>query len=321
VSLRRGFNPAKRLIIFAAVSILCIQPAPAQNTETNAGHADKSPHKSGFVTANGVRLHYLDWGGTGSVLLLLTGYGDDAHVFDDFAPKFTDHFHVIGLTRRGFGESDKPSTGYDIATRVEDIRQFLDALKIGRVSIIGHSMAGDEMTTFATLYPRRVRRLVYLEAAYNRTRLFDIVLTDPGLPPVWKRLNLEAEGSPEASNVVVKDMPPPEVWKIYKAVTKAMSTFRPDYTKVKAPALAFYATPEHYPSIPTQADEATRRKWDEWWVKNFIPFQRASVEQFRREAPCGQVVEMKEATHYIFRGRTADEVVRRTREFLCTLRK
>ncbi len=312
--MRRELNPAKLLILFAA--LLCVQSAPAQNAEPTTRPADTSSHKSGFVTANGIRLHYLDWGGTGSVLLLLTGYGDDAHVFDDFAPKFTDHFHVIGLTRRGFGESDKPATGYDIATRVEDIRQFLDALKIGEVSIVGHSMAGDEMTTFATLYPSRVRKMVYLEAAYNRTRFFDIVLTDPGLPPVWKRLNLEAQGSPEAANVVVKDMPPPEVWGIYKAITKAMSTFRPDYTKVKVPALAFYATPEHYPSIPAQADEATRRKFDEWWVKTFIPFQRASVEQFRREAPRGQVVEMKDATHYVFRGRTADEVVRQTREFL-----
>lgn len=130
--MRRELNLTKLLILF--VALLCVQSAPAQNTEPTTKPPDKSPHKSGFVTANGIRLHYLDWGGTGGVLLLLTGYGDDAHVFDDFAPKFTDHFHVIALTRRGFGESDKPATGYDIATRVEDIRQFLDALKIGEVS-------------------------------------------------------------------------------------------------------------------------------------------------------------------------------------------
>src|SRR4051812_29809942 len=33
--------------------------------------ADKSPHKAGFITANGVRLHYLDWGGAGDTLLFL----------------------------------------------------------------------------------------------------------------------------------------------------------------------------------------------------------------------------------------------------------
>lgn len=314
----RALRLAKRLIVFAALLLFSIQPAPAQNTETNPQPAVTSPHRSGFVTANGIKLQYLDWGGAvaGGVLLLLTGLGDDAHVFDDFAPKFTDRFRVIALTRRGFGESDKPATGYDIATRVEDIRQFLDALKIAKVSIVGHSMAGDEMTSFATLYPRRVEKLVYLEAAYDRTHLPDFITTDPGMLPVWKRLNLEAQGSPEAATIAVNDMPPAETWEIYKAVTKAMIAFQPDYTKVEAPALAIYATPAHRPSIPAQADEATRRLWDEWWVKNFVPFQRASIEQFRREAIRGQVVEMNDATHYVFRGPTAGEVVRRTRAFL-----
>ncbi|HKQ03832.1 MAG TPA: alpha/beta hydrolase [Blastocatellia bacterium] len=238
------------------------------------------------------------------------------HVFDDFAPKFTDRFHVIALTRRGFGESDKPADGYDIATRVEDIRQFLDALKIERVNVAGHSAAGDEMTTFASLYPRRVKKLVYLDAAYTRARIPDLILGDPVSDPEDRRLVLEVQDSPDAAKIVVKDMPPANVWEINKAMLRATVAFRPDYTKVKAPALAFYATPEHHPYAPPQADEATRRKWDEWWVKNSVPYIRTNVEQFRREVPRGQVVEMKDATHYVFRGRTADEVVLQTREFL-----
>ncbi len=46
------------------------------------------------------------------------------------------------------------------------------------------------------------------------------------------------------------------------------------------------------------------------------PNTRASIEQFRREARRGQVIEMKDATHFIFRGTTADQVVRQTRDFL-----
>jgi len=127
------------------------------------------PAKRGFVTVNGIRLHYLDWGGSGETILFLAGFNDSAHVYDDFAPRFTDRFHVVGLTRRGVGESDKPTGGYDASTRVEDIRQFLDALGIHIVSLIGHSMAGDELTLFATRYPQRVAKLVYLDAAYDRT--------------------------------------------------------------------------------------------------------------------------------------------------------
>ena len=91
---------------------------------------DKSPHKSEFITVNSVKLHYLDWGGVGETLLFLHGMSDTAHFYDDFAPKFTNQFRVLGLTRRGHGESEMAAKGYDTAMLVEDIRQFLDALKI-----------------------------------------------------------------------------------------------------------------------------------------------------------------------------------------------
>ena len=45
---------------------------------------DRSPHTEGFLAPNGERLHYLDWGGEGEPLVLLTGLGSTAHTFDDF---------------------------------------------------------------------------------------------------------------------------------------------------------------------------------------------------------------------------------------------
>jgi pimeloyl-ACP methyl ester carboxylesterase len=80
---------------------------------------DTSPHKSDFVNVNGIRLHYLDWGGSGDVLLFLAGMGCNAHIFDHFAPRFTDKFHVIALTRRG--QIRSPETGYT-DTLTDDIR-------------------------------------------------------------------------------------------------------------------------------------------------------------------------------------------------------
>ena len=52
-----------------------------------------------------VSLEVVDWGGRGTPLVFLAGLGSTAHVFDDFAPQFTDSFHVVGITRRGFGAS------------------------------------------------------------------------------------------------------------------------------------------------------------------------------------------------------------------------
>ena len=48
---------------------------------------DQSPHQSGLVHVNGIDLHYLDWGGSGDVLLFLAGMGCNAHIFDDLAPR------------------------------------------------------------------------------------------------------------------------------------------------------------------------------------------------------------------------------------------
>src|SRR5258706_4466674 len=57
-------------------------PASKINSSSEAP-SDKSPHKSSFVTANGIKMNYLDWGGTGDVVILLAGFGNDAHVFDE----------------------------------------------------------------------------------------------------------------------------------------------------------------------------------------------------------------------------------------------
>jgi pimeloyl-ACP methyl ester carboxylesterase len=277
---------------------------------------DSTSSKSNFVNVDGVRLHYLDWGGTGEILLMLPGFGDDATIFDSFAQKFTAYFHVIGLTRRGFGESDRPPTGYDIDTRVEDMRHFLDIIKIEKVTLVGHSMAGDEMTLFASLYPARVNKLVYLDAAHDRRRTANITLSDPACPPHLRRLLLEVIESPEAAQITLSDMPPLDEWERQKAFMKAIITFPTDFSQVKAPALSFYAIPEQHQYIPPQAAEHIRESMNVWWVNNGIPYIKACIEKFLREAQHGQVIAMKDANHYLFLGDTQEEVVSRIREFL-----
>ena len=57
------------------------QPASANSAAAQAFQAwsDASPHKNGFVTANGIRINYLDWGGSGPTLILIHGLGDNPH--------------------------------------------------------------------------------------------------------------------------------------------------------------------------------------------------------------------------------------------------
>ena len=72
---------------------------------------DNTPHQIRMVkVAAGVELEVVDWGGSGKAMVLLTGLGDNAHVYDQFAFQFTDYFHVIGITRRGLLPSSQPET-------------------------------------------------------------------------------------------------------------------------------------------------------------------------------------------------------------------
>jgi non-heme chloroperoxidase len=71
-------------------------------TKSTRWPTDVSPHKVRLVkVADNVTLEVLDWGGSGPPLVLLSGEGDTAHVFDRFALNFTFHHHVYGITRRG----------------------------------------------------------------------------------------------------------------------------------------------------------------------------------------------------------------------------
>ena len=91
----------------------CAHAQGSRWANVNDGYVDPTPHRVGYVTvAKGVRLEYLDFGGTGEPLVLLAGIGNTAHAYDDFAPAFTDRFHVVAITRRGFGASSHPDTGY-----------------------------------------------------------------------------------------------------------------------------------------------------------------------------------------------------------------
>ena len=146
------------------------------------GHV-RSTH---FVTvAKGVRLEVLDSGGTGRPVVLLAGLGNTAHIFDGFAVKLREKYHVYGITRRGFGESSAPpvANGAYAADRLgDDVIAVIDALKISRPILMGHSIAGEELSSIGTRRPEKVAGLVYLNAGYSFA-LYNPAYVEPTPPP------------------------------------------------------------------------------------------------------------------------------------------
>jgi len=134
----------------SAASLGLVHPPVLNKAANNVSCFDTSPHEASFVAvAPDIRLEILDWGGTGETMVLLTGLGDNAHAFDELAYQFTDRFHVIGITRRGYGRSSQAPQGYDLATRVRDDIAVLDTLRIRQAVFVGHSVAGTELSRLA----------------------------------------------------------------------------------------------------------------------------------------------------------------------------
>jgi non-heme chloroperoxidase len=154
------------------VLLLLSLPGRLSAQQTAAWH-DPSPHTVQFVTVDkDVKLEVLDWGGSGRVLVLLAGLGNTAHDFDDFAPKLTSEYHVYGITRRGYGASSAPSPekieNYSADRLGDDVLAVFEALKLNRPVLVGHSIAGEELSSIGSRHPERVAGLIYLDAAYSQ---------------------------------------------------------------------------------------------------------------------------------------------------------
>jgi pimeloyl-ACP methyl ester carboxylesterase len=152
-----------RIFILAAVaSITGLSASRAEDWH------DPSPHQIRFVTVqSGVKIETLDWGGIGRPLILIAGAGDTAHVFDDFAVLLRPHFHVYGVTRRGYGDSSKPRSGYGADRLGDDVVAVIRKLNIQKPILMGHSFGGQEVSDIATRYPSLIAGAIYLDAVYS----------------------------------------------------------------------------------------------------------------------------------------------------------
>jgi pimeloyl-ACP methyl ester carboxylesterase len=117
------------------------------------------------VVANGMNLHYLDWGNHDKPkLLCLHGGAQSAHSWDFFALAMRDHFHVVAIDQRGHGDSDWSEDGdYDAPFHVADIDAFTDAIGFERFVLEGLSMGGRNAYAFTARHPHKVERLVIVD--------------------------------------------------------------------------------------------------------------------------------------------------------------
>lgn len=165
-----GSNKKRRFIIpftvFIVLFLLCIVYFIRYSSKKSE---PETPNK--FVNINSHKINYIDQG-VGIPLVFIHGYGASIFSWRKNLPILSKHFRVCALDLLGFGFSDKPlNESYSVDSYVKLIVQFMDALKIKKAILVGHSLGGGIAVLTALKHPTRVRRLILIDAeAYAISR-------------------------------------------------------------------------------------------------------------------------------------------------------
>jgi non-heme chloroperoxidase len=277
----------------------------------------------------GVRLEVLDWGGTGRPIILLANLGGTAHVFNVFAPKLARKYHVFGITRRGFGASSAPVSGYSADQLGDDVLAVIETLKINRPVLVGHSMSGEELSSIGSRHPEKVSGLIYMEAAYSfafydpsegdmrvdgdelRDKI-DLLITGRGVSDVRPLITDILRSLPRFENdltIVQKGMegmpeaakgapPPPDdplpVQEILLGQQK--------YTSVGAPVLAIFSYPHAVRAGKFLNDPAGMAKAE---AKD-LAIVEAQIKTVEKDDPSARIIRIPHAAHRIYNSNEAD---------------
>jgi non-heme chloroperoxidase len=280
----------------------------------------------------GVRLEVLDWGGSGRPIIFLAGSGDTAHRFDGFAPQFTKQYRVYGITRRGYGASSAPAPAggnYTADHLGDDVLAVMKALSIERPVLVGHSLAGEELSSIGSRFPNKVSGLIYLDAATS------FALYDPSHPTLEIEMNdvkrrideIEAGGVDEQkklleletvverfeavlhqSNAAIANLPPlpPR-----SPINAAIEFGQQRYTAIPVPALAIFACPHNWDRMPDSPRKTALIADDKARCTTW-------ADSFRRGVPAARIVMIANADHYVYLSNAA-EVVNAMNGFLSSL--
>lgn len=296
---------------------------------------DNTPHKVQFVEVEkDVRVEVVDWGGSKRPLILLAGLGNTAHVFDRFAQKLTPSYHVYGITRRGFGASSAPvpwNGNYKAGRLGDDVVTVIDALKIDRPILVGHSIAGEELSFVGSRHPEKVGGVVYLEAGYGYA-FYDNVHGEFPLDALELRRKLAGLASthePQGQKAIEQQMLDADLPRIEKDIREELkytqkiagrlpSSAMPDlaqapdisravmegeqkYSEIRCPVLAIFALPGGAASEVHDREETTEQ-----------------AQAMRAGIAGARAILLANASHYIFQSNEAD-VLREINSFIASL--
>ncbi len=138
----------------------------SKKSETQGGTASFTEH---YVPRAQGRIYACDYSGVGPAFVLMHGFPDNLHIYDDLIP------YLVGAGRRvvafdflGFGASDKiAGATYSFKQQLGDLEAVVEALGLGKVVPVGHDAAGSAAINFAIEHTDRVASLCILNTFYG----------------------------------------------------------------------------------------------------------------------------------------------------------
>ncbi|SIT88621.1 alpha/beta fold hydrolase [Pontibacter indicus] len=179
---------SKTKLALAALGLICLQTAcqSAQHFATSAGiekTADTATASTEATVAapaadpvfeglnyryavkkvklpNGTRVAYTDEGKGPETLIFIHGLGSYLPAWDKNVAELSKHYRCIAIDLPGYGKSDKADITTGMASYADNVLALMDALKLERATLVGHSMGGQIAITAALKAPQRVKHLV-----------------------------------------------------------------------------------------------------------------------------------------------------------------
>ncbi|HTI15229.1 MAG TPA: alpha/beta hydrolase [Dictyobacter sp.] len=118
------------------------------------------------IITNSIRMHYV-MQGEGPLIVLLHGFPEFWYSWRWQIPVLADlGYTVVAPDLRGYNDSDKPMSGYDMPNLLRDIVGLIKGLGYNKAIIIGHDWGGVLAWVFSTTYPDLTERLIVLNAPH-----------------------------------------------------------------------------------------------------------------------------------------------------------
>jgi len=319
------------LLSVCVISVSCLQTSKQKQL------AEKT-YTEHFIRGTTIKLHYLDWGGSGQPLILIHGLGDSPYIFEDLADSLKIHFRVIAYSRRGHCKSQTTDKNYDNSTLVSDLKLLIDSLKIPKANLLGWSMGGNEITEFAIQYPEQTNKLIYFESGYDLSEepFKEMLNTLPKspfagnsdlssvdayrswyhsfwFPDIGWNSTLESNfqasilSNPDKS---IRTLPNDEVSKI---TLQSAMTYHSKYDRVSAPALVLYTNSFFH---AYQNDSTLVTAYNNLEEEIINPWRKHSMNRAKTELKDATIKVMSKGSHVSFIFESKDEIISAINTFL-----